>query len=412
MHAMRDLSRSEWERVRNAFSGFSSFLEERIAGIDDIRANGGGRHVMRRFAELNRELATANIAAIRRGQWIYLVASGLFSLGFAAALAVSAALLLGHATTIGLNPHPMRIGDVFMALQCAGMMAQPIVLIGTQLQQYQTASASLTRIRSLLAIGPELTDGPGLDWLAARRAAPRVSFEHVGFAYRADAPVLGDVSIALEPGAVLGLLGRTGSGKTTLSRLLFRLYDPVKGRITFDGKDIRGATLAELRGRIGLVTQEVQLFDASVRDNATLFDPTIDDARVVEVLTDLGLGGLALPPARGLEDRAGRRRRALGRRGPTARLRPGVPEGSGPGGAGRGLVAAGSRLRPADRAGPGQAAGRRRGRPTAHRHHHRPQALHRRPGRPHRHPRQRPRAGDRRAGGPRGRSRTRCSPDS
>jgi ATP-binding cassette subfamily B protein len=301
MHTMRDVARPQWERVRNAFSGFSAFLEERIAGLDDIRANGGGGHVMQRFAVLNRELAGANIAAIRRGQWIYLVASGLFSLGFAAALAVSAWLFLGRATTIGLSSHVMTIGDVFMFLQCAGMMAQPIVVIGTQLQLYQTASASLTRIRALLAIGPELRDGPGLDWLAVRRAAPRVAFEGVGFAYRADAPVLGDVSIALEPGTVLGLLGRTGSGKTTLTRLLFRLYDPVRGRITLDGEDIRGATLAELRSRIGLVTQEVQLFDASVRDNATLFDPSIDDARVVEVLTDLGLGDWLVRQPQGLQ---------------------------------------------------------------------------------------------------------------
>ena len=292
LHAMRDLARAQWEWVRNAFSGFSAFLEERIAGIDDIRANGGGRHVMRRFAELNHELASANIAAIRRGQWIYLIASGLFSLGFAAALAVGARLFQLHA---------ISIGTVFMAMLYTGMMAQPIVLIGTQLQQYQTASASLTRIRALLAIGPELADGPGLGWLTAAKRAPRVAFERVGFAYRADAPVLGDVSIALEPGKVLGLLGRTGSGKTTLTRLLFRLYDPVAGRITLDGDDIRGATLAELRGRIGLVTQEVQLFDASVRDNATLFDAAIDDERIVEVLTDLGLGDWLARQPQGLQ---------------------------------------------------------------------------------------------------------------
>ena len=79
------------------------------------------------------------MAATRRGQWIYLVASGLFSLGFAIALAVGARLYLLHAVTIGA---------VFMFMQYAGMMAQPIVLIGTQLQQFQTASASLTRIRA------------------------------------------------------------------------------------------------------------------------------------------------------------------------------------------------------------------------------------------------------------------------
>jgi ATP-binding cassette subfamily B protein len=197
--------------------------------------------------------------------------------------------------------HAVTIGAVFMFMQYAGMMAQPIVLIGTQLQQYQTASASLTRIRALLAIGPELADGPGLGWRARRKTAPRVGFEAVSFAYRADAPVLGDISIAIEPGTVLGLLGRTGSGKTTLTRLLFRLYDPIRGRITLDGEDIRDATLAELRGRIGLVTQEVQLFDASVRDNATLFDATIDDARIVEVLSDLGLGDWLARQPQGLQ---------------------------------------------------------------------------------------------------------------
>jgi ATP-binding cassette subfamily B protein len=292
MHAMRDLAKDQWERVRNAFSAFSAFLEERLAGLDDIRANGGGAHVMRRFGELTGELAASNVTAIRRGQWIYIVASGLFSLGFAAALAVGAHLYLLHAVTIGA---------VFMFMQYAGMMAQPIVLIGLQLQQYQTAAASLTRIRALLAQSPELVDGPGAAWVGARSDAPRLVFEDVTFAYRADAPVLRDVSLVLEAGTVLGLLGRTGSGKTTLSRLLFRLYDPVCGRITLDGEDIRDARLPQLRGRIGLVTQEVQLFDASVRDNATLFDPTIPDERIVEVLTDLGLGGWLARQPQGLQ---------------------------------------------------------------------------------------------------------------
>src|SRR6185437_6632223 len=119
MHLMRNVARPQWERVRNAFSAFSAFLEERIAGLEDIRANGGGAHAMRRFAAINRELAASNMAAIRRGQWIYLVASGLFSLGFAIALAVGARLYQLHAVTIGA---------VFMFMQYAGMMAQPIVL--------------------------------------------------------------------------------------------------------------------------------------------------------------------------------------------------------------------------------------------------------------------------------------------
>ncbi|HLK25882.1 MAG TPA: ABC transporter ATP-binding protein [Caulobacteraceae bacterium] len=292
LHAMRNVSRDQWERFRNAFSAFSAFLEERLAGLDDVRANSGGEHVMRRFAELNTELAVTNIEANRRGPWIFLLAVGLFALGFAIALALGAWLYLHHA---------ISIGTVIMAMQLAGMMQQPVMQIGGQVQQFQTASASLTRIRGLLAIGPQLHDGPGLDWEGARTIAPKLAFERVDFAYRADAPVLHDVSIEVKPGEVLGLLGRTGSGKTTLTRLLFRLYDPVSGKVALDGEDIREATLAELRGRIGLVTQEVQLFDASVRDNATLFDPSIADERVVEVLTDLGLGNWLARQPRGLE---------------------------------------------------------------------------------------------------------------
>jgi ATP-binding cassette, subfamily B, bacterial len=97
---------------------------------------------------------------------------------------------------------------------------------------------------------------------------------------------------------VLGVLGRTVAGKTTLIRLLCRLHDPGGGVIELGGHDIRRATLRQLRRRIGVVTQDVQVFSASVRDNASLFDPSVADARIIDVLDDLGLGDwLARLPA-------------------------------------------------------------------------------------------------------------------
>ncbi|HUS15700.1 MAG TPA: ABC transporter ATP-binding protein, partial [Chloroflexia bacterium] len=100
-----------------------------------------------------------------------------------------------------------------------------------------------------------------------------------------------NLSFALPAGAVRGVLGRTGSGKTTLTRLLFRLYDPHAGTLRLGGVDLRDTCLTDLRARVGIVTQEIHLFHASVRDNLTFFDRGIADARILAVLQDLGLGG-------------------------------------------------------------------------------------------------------------------------
>ena len=123
----------------------------------------------------------------------------------------------------------------------------------------------------------------------AASSKPAVAFDRVSFSYHSEANALDDVSFRLEPGTTLGLLGRTGSGKTTMARLLLRLYDPTQGTVRFDDFDVRQAPIADLRGRVGLVTQEVQLFQASVRDNLNLFGAGASDDRIVDTLGLLGL---------------------------------------------------------------------------------------------------------------------------
>jgi ATP-binding cassette subfamily B protein len=135
---------------------------------------------------------------------------------------------------------------------------------------------------------------------SARAALPAgpltVAFAGVSFRYddgngggNGTDSVLQDVSFELAPGKVLGLLGRTGSGKTTLTRLLFRLYDLDAGAIALNGVDIRDVSLGDLRGRVGMVTQDVQLFRASVRDNLAFFSKRVSDERILAVLHELGL---------------------------------------------------------------------------------------------------------------------------
>ncbi|MCB0010138.1 MAG: ATP-binding cassette domain-containing protein, partial [Anaerolineales bacterium] len=115
--------------------------------------------------------------------------------------------------------------------------------------------------------------------------------DQVGFSY-ADEPeeqVLRDISLHLQPGKVLGLLGRTGSGKSTLARLLLRLYDPTAGELRIGGRRPTDVPLPLYRRQVAIVTQDVQLFQASVRDNLTFFNPLIDDEEIMAVLAELGL---------------------------------------------------------------------------------------------------------------------------
>ena len=106
-----------------------------------------------------------------------------------------------------------------------------------------------------------------------------VAFENVAFHYDDNENVLHEIQFDIQPGRVLGILGRTGSGKSTLTRLLFRLYDPDHGSIRLGGVDLRQAQLTDLRQRVGMVTQDVQLFQASVRENLTFFNPESRDER-------------------------------------------------------------------------------------------------------------------------------------
>jgi ATP-binding cassette subfamily B protein len=167
-------------------------------------------------------------------------------------------------------------------------------MVTEQLDDLQRASAGIERVAELVAIRSKVQDPPSPRAPAAPHAA-RLRFEGVSFGYddnesAADnALVLQDIDFELAPGKVLGLLGRTGSGKTTLTRLIFRFYDPQRGRVRIDDVDLRELRIGDLRRRVGLVTQEVQLFQASVRDNLTFFDASISDERIMRVLGELGL---------------------------------------------------------------------------------------------------------------------------
>lgn len=262
---------------REARTRLSAFISERVAGLDEIRANGGGAHVLAGHDDVSSALVASGVRAVFAGRMVLVLAAAIFVAGSIAALSIGIYLY---------NRHEASIGTVYLLVQYMAMTRAPLNQIGLQLQQMQRAVASLHRIRTMFAQAPSMTGG---DRLPQWRGAPAAQFDSVDFDYVPGSPMLRDISFFLAPGEVLGLVGATGSGKTTLVRLLCRLYEPRAGRILMGGEDIATVLLPALRERIAMVTQEVQVFGATVRDNVRLFDESIDDAAVRAVLDTVGL---------------------------------------------------------------------------------------------------------------------------
>lgn len=263
---------------REASADLYGFIEERLGAVDDIRANGAGPYVMQRsFAVTGRLIRTARRAQILSGG-LWSLATGLFTFSYVLVLALSAVLY---------QRGELTIGGVYLFFQYTQILRRPLEQIADQLKEFQRAAAAIGRVNELLVMEPTLHEGKHETTLAGPAA---VEFAHVSFAYDRREPVLRDIDFRLPPGSVLGVLGRTGGGKTTLTRLLLRLYDPTEGAIRLDGVDLREYRAAELRRRVGVVTQDVQLIAGTVRDNLTLFDPTITDALIREAIDGLGLG--------------------------------------------------------------------------------------------------------------------------
>ena len=266
-----------WRKESQARAELYGFLEERVSDIEDIQSSGAAGYTMRRFREVMRRRFWTNVQA---NLVINLVAGAGYSstlISYAGTLALCIYLVQSDVVTIG---------TAYLMYHYWAMMSAPVGRIMREIQDLQRARVSIERVTDLLQTESAVKDG---ELSLAVSSTPAVAFDGVSFAYHSEANALSDVSFRLKPGRTLGLLGRTGSGKTTMARLLLRFYDPTQGAVRLDDFDIRQARVAELRGRVGLVTQEVQLFQASVRDNLNLFGAGASDDRIVDTLRILDL---------------------------------------------------------------------------------------------------------------------------
>lgn len=307
-----------WRDVSQAYAKLHGYVEERIGGTEDIRANGGEPYVLQKMYPLLADVARSRVRATVIGGYTFSSSYMLYVLAIVATLALAGTFFLQG---------QISIGTLFLLVAYVRLMESPIKYIRRQISDMQRAMAGIGRINEFLRLEPEVKES-----VTAKLpdGATAVSFHDVSFAYKDQLPVNGNrssvngkqfsangnsstdngsritdngqanvlhnVTFELEAGKVLGLLGRTGSGKTTLTRLLFRLYDVDAGSITLNAINLRRVSLADVRKHIGMVTQEVQLFEATVRDNLTLFrrydssKTPIPDKEIKAALHTLGLG--------------------------------------------------------------------------------------------------------------------------
>ncbi len=286
---------NESEGVLSARARLYGGIEERLNASEDLRANGAGPHAMTRFTEDSSFFLDTRMS--EEGAFIRLW----WGLNLGIVICMVASLILGG---LMVSAGAITLGTAFVLFQYTQRIRRPLDTIVERYEVAQKAVSALNRVAKLRAERPTIND----TGTTSPPSGPlSVELDDVSFSYFTDEPVLQNISFTLGAGRSLGVVGRSGSGKTTLSRLVLRLLEVNRGALALGGVPIADIPMTELRQRVALIPQEVQLYDGSLRDNVTMFrndappgelvDNTsadISDEAVEATLRELGLGHLLI----------------------------------------------------------------------------------------------------------------------
>jgi ABC-type multidrug transport system fused ATPase/permease subunit len=245
-----------WQRVQNETGVLGTILQESLSGVRVVKAFAREAFEISKYEEKNRELRELNMSAMRMSAWnqpLMVLVLNIIT------------VLIVWVGGVGVIGHRLNLGVLVAVTQYILLLATPVRTLGYVVTWFMRGLSGGTRIFSVLDTQPTITDAPNA--LALSKIQGAVRFEHVSFAYANGREVLHDINIEARPSQVIAILGATGSGKSTLLHLLPRFYDPTGGRVLVDGYDVRDLTLLSLRRNIGLVLQDVFLFNATLREN-------------------------------------------------------------------------------------------------------------------------------------------------
>jgi ATP-binding cassette subfamily B protein len=281
-------------RLQDQQGDLTTVIEEMATGVRIIKAFGRMGLMQKRFEDQAAMLRTTSLLGIgvRAQLWT--------RLNFLPNLSLAAVLLIGG---INVTQGRLTIGGLVAFMNYVFMLTWPMDAIGWVLSMSEECQTASERLNEVLDSRPEIADRPHARTLD--RCRGRVEFRDVGFKYpKSDAWILRGLNLTIEPGETLGLVGRTGSGKTTLAQLVPRLYDVDEGSVLLDGVDVRDLRLSSLRSHIGVAFEDPILFSASVHENLVMGRPVVTDDEIKRAV-DVAQAGFVWDLPWGLETRVG-----------------------------------------------------------------------------------------------------------
>ncbi len=262
---------------RQADAELFGFMEEALRGREDITYNGGAPYALYTYL-LSAKKMFKNGRSSNFMKTITWAVTYVSYYSTTAIILVVSYLLYSH--------HAITLGAVFVFYQYISILQNPIEQLTQQTQKMQSAQSSAKRITELFAVSNKIIGGSS----SLREEKSDITMQHVTFFYDdAQTPALHDITLHIPEGKTVGVIGRTGSGKTTLSRLLARLYDPQEGSIFIGTTDIRTVDIRDLRAHIAVAPQDIQLFHATVRENITFCNTAIADDTILALIHSMGL---------------------------------------------------------------------------------------------------------------------------
>lgn len=260
-----------WFNVQYGIGSLSTIMQESLSGIRVVKSFAREDFEIEKFERQNLKLRGFNMTAMRLSAWNQPL--------MVLALNVVTVLIV-WVGGVAVIHHRITLGTLVAVTSYVIVLASPVRSFGFMINWFMRGLSGGQRIFDLLDTEPVINDAP--DAHTFEKVEGYVRYEHVSFFYGNGARVLDDITIDAKPGQAIALLGPTGSGKSTILHLLPRFYDVTAGSITVDGKDVREVTQTSLRRNIGLVLQDVFLFNATIRDNIAYGTVNATEEQIIE----------------------------------------------------------------------------------------------------------------------------------